>query len=477
MKFLQYGHFALKLGAGFFADAYALFVTDIVVQILKDIDKDQGGSLGVTPTIVALISLASSLGAVVGMIAFGLAGDSLGRRTSSLVTATLIFFGSIFSGLVFRHPTFDLVWQLILVRFILGIGIGGEYPLSATLAREQCPCVVDRSHVVAAVFSMQGVGMLVSMLLALLFSNTAMTMDFIWRTLLIIGFVPAAVAFAIRIRMVESPQFIEHQRAHTEAFRGISTIDKVINEVRELWHIRRSLFCTSMCWLLLDVSFYGTGQFKRTVSDVLFPGPFSSSHAHASATAKFGVYISLMGIPGYLIAAYLIDSYISPKKLQLIGFVVLGGVYIALAAVGVSAAHPEVGLVLFGLSFFVSNIGPNTTTFVTPSQLFPETIRTTANGIAAASGKIGAVIGSYVFAALPLTTVLWICVAMAFSGFLVTLPCPETTARSLSSLRARPHNDPVVGSTSSDATSTTLSTEATGGTRQQEATTHHPDAL
>lgn len=54
-------------------------------------------------------------------------------------------------------------------------------------------------------------------------------------------------------------------------------------------------------------------------------------------------------------------------------------------------------MVLYGLTFFFSNFGPNTTTFIIPAELFPARFRSTCHGISGASGKVGAIIGSVGF--------------------------------------------------------------------------------
>ncbi len=93
-------------------------------------------------------------------------------------------------------------------------------------------------------------------------------------------------------------------------------------------------------------------------------------------------------------------------------------------------------LAIYGLTFFFANLGPNTTTFVYPSEVFPTAFRTTGHGIAAASGKIGAVVAVFVFATFyqvyGLPWFFGLLAAVSFVGFLITLALlPETSQRSL----------------------------------------------
>jgi PHS family inorganic phosphate transporter-like MFS transporter len=57
-------------------------------------------------------------------------------------------------------------------------------------------------------------------------------------------------------------------------------------------------------------------------------------------------------------------------------------------------------VVLYCLANFFQNFGPNTTTFIIPGELFPTRYRSTAHGISAASGKLGAIIAQLGFARL-----------------------------------------------------------------------------
>jgi nitrate/nitrite transporter NarK len=54
-------------------------------------------------------------------------------------------------------------------------------------------------------------------------------------------------------------------------------------------------------------------------------------------------------------------------------------------------------LLIYGLSYFFTEFGPNATTFVYPSEIFPVRVRTTGHGIAAAMGKLGGFLGVFVF--------------------------------------------------------------------------------
>jgi MFS transporter, PHS family, inorganic phosphate transporter len=81
-------------------------------------------------------------------------------------------------------------------------------------------------------------------------------------------------------------------------------------------------------------------------------------------------------------------------------------------------------LLLYSLTFFFANYGPNTTTFILPSLVFSPECRSTLNGLAAAGGKSGALAGATLFAPAADTwgdaTVMFICSAVAVVAFVMT---------------------------------------------------------
>jgi len=97
-------------------------------------------------------------------------------------------------------------------------------------------------------------------------------------------------------------------------------------------------------------------------------------------------------------------------------------------------------LLVFGLSYFFTEFGPNTTTFVLPSELFPVSQRTTGHGIAAGIGKLGAFIGVFLVPHLDksigLRGMLLVAGGSAVAGYLLTLLLPEPARRSLDELSA-----------------------------------------
>lgn len=414
----------LKLGAGFFADAYDLFVIDIVLSILQEQALVDESGIGFTTSTKSLIAAATSIGAVIGMLVFGVIGDLVGRRAGVLITGSLVAVGSLLSACCVRSESVSLMTQLALYRTLLGIGIGGEYPLSASMASEGADASV-RGRVVAGVFSMQGVGMLFSSLLGyLLLAGFDADLEFTWRFLLAFGAVPALIALWFRYHMHPHPSHSATVAPLSTATDGPVAAGGCGKTLSVLKDYKLPLLATASAWFLLDVTFYGTGEFKHAVSNELFPENAAlNSHERVAQDALFGIIISAIALPGYICSCIWIDK-IGRWKLQVGGFIAMTLVYIGMALAIRGDVSSTANLVIFGLTFFFTNFGPNTTTFIIPSEIYPASVRATCHGLSAAFGKLGAIVGSAGFppciAAVGLDGVMYICAGIALAGFFVS---------------------------------------------------------
>jgi MFS transporter, PHS family, inorganic phosphate transporter len=100
-----------------------LFVIGNVMMIMKYIYP-------VNSFYTAFISTAAILGAVIGQLFFGILCDRMGRRAVSIITIVLVVLGSILSAFCIDSSFLSVYVWLGLTRFILGVGVGGEYPVS-----------------------------------------------------------------------------------------------------------------------------------------------------------------------------------------------------------------------------------------------------------------------------------------------------------------------------------------------------------
>ncbi len=436
-------------GAGFFTDAYDLFVISIVAALVA-----KGWHLSTAEK--SWVTGSAILGAFVGALVLGRVADRLGRKSVYAAVAGIMIFGALLSA-------FATGWIfLVVARFILGVGIGGDYPVSAVLMSEYSNRA-DRGRMVGLVFSMQALGLIVGPLVALGLLSSGASHDTTWRLLLGLGAVPAATVLWLRARMPESPRFEAHVRGYSaesasalERFsEGVVSLDGAgftgaadatvadpgmlapSGAIRELLKNRsllRLVLGTAGSWLLFDYAYYGNTLSLPAILKKVAP----SSSLDQQLLFTLGLFV-VCALPGYLLAVKHMDR-IGHKRLQLIGFAVMAATFLVLGAVPVLTTLIAPFLVIFGVSYLFIEFGPNTTTFVLPSELFPVRLRTTGHGIAASIGKLGAFIGVFLVPALQdsigLRGMLLIAAGAAAAGLGLTLLLPEPARRSLDEMDA-----------------------------------------
>ncbi len=433
-------------GMGFFTDAYDLFVISLVIPILVALQP--GGTIGKSE--LALLGAAALMGAAVGQVLFGWLGDRLGRRRVYGFTLSLMAIGAVGSALSVPLGGLSTLTVLILWRFVLGVGVGGDYPLSATIMSEYSN-VQSRGRLVASVFAMQGFGLLAGAGVSLGVVYFVPNLDLAWRVILGLGALPAVLTIYYRLRIPETPRFdlargkVGAAAQTVGAITGVtvapsstgSSLGVPFRQILRSYGIL--IFGTAASWFLLDIAFYSTSIFNPLILKQI---GFASAASYPALEqvrrlALGNVLITLVAsVPGYWAAVALIDR-VGRRPLQYIGFGVMAAAFLFLSTdwISLETVLPAF-LAIYGLTFFFANLGPNTTTFVYPSEVFPTAFRTTGHGIAAASGKIGAVVAVFVFATFyqvyGLPWFFGLLAAVSFVGFLLTLALlPETSQRSL----------------------------------------------
>ena len=428
-------------GAGFFTDAYDLFVISAVLTVLTSyvvpgFEELHGPNAAFW---TGLLGSAALWATIAGQLLFGFLGDRLGRKYLYGVEAAILTFGAILSAVA---P--NLLW-LIAARTFLGFGIGGDYPISATIMSEYSN-VKDRGKLVALVFANQGLGILASVGVALL-SVALLPPDIAWRVMLGVGAIPAASVIYLRRKIPETPRFALLVKGDVEEARRAARIFGVdINApakaegltmrefLSENWKI---LIGTTVPWFLMDIALYGTGVYSGSVVTSIM-GPAKS----ILQTIFYQGLPFLVGFPGYFVAALLLDK-LGRKPIQTLGFAAMAAIYLAVSLVVVQVGKSvellipaSAALAVYSLSYFFINFGPNTTTFVIPAEVYPTRYRTTGHGISAAAGKLGAAITTLFFPSLlyavGISHLLQMLAAVSIIGIPITLlALPEPKAMSL----------------------------------------------
>jgi MFS transporter, PHS family, inorganic phosphate transporter len=417
-------------GMGFFTDAYDLFVIGVASALItKDWDLSSGR--------VAVLNSTMLAAACVGAFVFGRYADKAGRKRVYWLVAVIMIAGALGSALS------QSFWMLIAFRFVLGFGVGGDYPVSAVMVSEYANRK-DRGKLVGMVFGTQALGLIVGPLVALALLGSGASDDVAWRVLLALGAIPAGAVMYLRLRMPESPRY--QAQVQNQAPRAASSLPGLAGApvqagtvvvqhhaglraflVSRRWLI--TLAGTAGCWFLLDYAYYGNTISTPQILSLISPA--------ASTMTKIALQLAIFvvaAVPGYLLAIATLDR-IGHRRLQIIGFTVMGLCFLTIAAVPGMTTAVVPFLLVYGVSYFFTEFGPNMTTFVLPSELYPITMRTTGHGISAGIGKLGAFVGVFLFpllqTSLGLRGTLLLTAAVSVLGLVLTFVLPEPAGRSL----------------------------------------------
>ncbi|KAL2463624.1 putative inorganic phosphate transporter 1-3 [Forsythia ovata] len=432
-------------GMGFFTDAYDLFAISLVTKLLGRIYYTHDGAPKpgtLPPRVSSSVTGVALVGTLTGQLFFGWLGDKMGRKKVYGLTLVLMIVCSLASGLSFGSSPKGVMATLCFFRFWLGFGIGGDYPLSATIMSEYAN-KKTRGAFIAAVFAMQGFGILTSGVVALIVSSafdhahkaptyeenaalsTVPQADYIWRIILMFGAVPAALTFYWRMKMPETARYTA--LVAKNAKQAAQDMAKVLNveleaEEEKLEKITEKpansfglfsreflrrhglhLLGTTTTWFLLDIAFYSNNLFQKDIFTAIgwIPPAKTMNAVHeVYRIAKAQTLIALCStVPGYWFTVAFIDI-IGRFAIQLMGFFFMTVFMFALAIPYNHWTHKDnrIGfVVIYSLTFFFANFGPNATTFVVPAEIFPARLRSTCHGISAAAGKAGAIVGAFGF--------------------------------------------------------------------------------
>jgi PHS family inorganic phosphate transporter-like MFS transporter len=438
-------------GMGFFTDAYDLFVIGIVVSLLKTQWSLSTGQ-------VSWLNSATLLASAVGAVIFGRVADMLGRKRIYGYEVLILAAGAIASAFA---PNYTF---LLVSRIVLGIGIGGDYPVSATIMSEYSG-KQSRGRLVGLVFAMQGAGLVVGPLVASILLGSGVSDNLTWRLLLGLGAIPGLAVYYLRRQIHETPRFALAGGATEEAEAAIAdatgqgsgkvaageSTAKIPHGVAdgflELVRNRRLLVWligAAGAWMLLDFCYYG-----NTISQ---PEIIKLANPNASELTTILLQlaiVSVFAVPGYIVAILLLDK-VGRKSIQLLGFAVMALMFLLIGVIpGVSTTLAPF-LLLYGVSYFFTEFGPNMTTFIYPAELFPTHVRTTGHGISAGCGKLGAFVGAFLFpdilaSHLGLRGAMVISAVVAAAGLLLTgFTLPETRGKSLEELEESAYAPTVV---------------------------------
>ncbi|KAJ6600975.1 inorganic phosphate transporter [Mycena vulgaris] len=455
-------------GVGFFLDAYDLFVINPVSTMLQYRLYD-GHAL--PAGLQGFLKAGANIGSVIGQFAFGYFADALGRKAVYGKELMLIIFATI---MCLTTPTGSLspdncLIYLTIFRILLGVGVGGDYPMSASITTDRS-VLRKRGTMLAYIFSNQGWGSFVGSLVTIIVlaaykgvmdgKGETSKVDGVWRIVVGVSLIPAFATLYQRLTLPESTRFIASQannqdlmelkkkaaaevdateESKTESNEDVAVVLKKKAHFKEFltyfseWRHAKMLIGTCVCWFLLDIAFYGINLNQNVVlQQIGFDGKTGTAWEKLFKVSTGNIIITALGfVPGYYASILLIEK-LGRKWIQIQGFI-MAAVFLAILAAKFHTLSKPGFIVCFSFLQFFFNFGANTTTYCYPAEVFPTRFRASAHGLSAASGKAGAIISALAFNSLSLSIgtdkVLWIFVGCCVAGAFFTLLLPEVRNR------------------------------------------------
>lgn len=403
-------------GMGFFTYAYDIFIIGTATTLLRPIFHLETAQLAILDSILPLAAIA-------GALVFGKFMDVIGRKKMYGIEAMLLTAGAILAAFSWNFSS------LLVFLVVIGIGIGGDVPTSGIVTSEYS----NRQHrgrLVGAVFAMQGFGLVAGSVVASILIAAGVPNDVSWRLMLGFGAVPAVSVIYLRRKIRETPRFTFGVRGDVQTTAETvrwavgeypvfiapllefhdGTGDSLLGSVNDTMNISTAssasgstpacvdakltsrpfllrLIGTAGTWFLVDIAYYGNSASSPLILKTLQPHGTLLSH-----TLILLAIFAVAALPGFWTAVWLMDR-IGRKRIQLQGFLVMTVTFAAIALIPGVTRNVWAFLVLFAASYFFIEYGPNETTFVYGSEMFPTTVRGMGDGISASMGKFGAFLG------------------------------------------------------------------------------------
>ncbi|RAH57490.1 MFS phospholipid transporter [Aspergillus piperis CBS 112811] len=382
----------IACGAGLFSDGYLNGIIGPVNTILKRLYPEEYSNSPASQNVSSI----TFAGTVVGMLIFGYTSDHWSRKWSLMISTIILFlFAALCAGAYGYHNShYGLFAALTAYRFFLGIGIGGEYPAGSVAAAENTGELkqghrnrwfvmftnfqIDFAYVVSA---------LVSMILVLIFTENHLRA--VWRIGLGLGVIPPLSLIYLRLKL-EEPEEFNRERMHKFPLWLI---------IKFYWKrlvcsiTNRKQFICSLIWFLYDFSSYSFSIYSSDWIAIILGDSAPLWQSFGWTTLTYTFYI-----PGSFLGA-LSSDWLGPRNTLALGVLLQGIVGFIMSGCYEYLSTPKnvaAFVVVFGIFSSLGEFGPGDNIGLCCAKSSATAVRGQFYAIAAAAGKIGAFVGTYV---------------------------------------------------------------------------------
>jgi putative MFS transporter len=373
-------------GLGWALDAMDVGLISFVIAALA-------AQWSLQPHETAWIASAGFVGMAIGASVGGLLADRFGRR--HVFALTLLVYGlatgasALVGGLV----------ALLILRVIVGLGLGAELPVASTYVSELAPARM-RGRLIVILEAFWAVGWTAAALIGFLVIPAS---DAGWRWAFALGAIPAAYALFVRWGLPESARWLDRRGRHADADRVVRSFElsagvpaapattgpattpapaatTVGARLAALWspEFRVRTACLWLVWFCVNFSYYG--------AFIWIPSILVSQGYDLVRSFGFTLIITLAQLPGYAAAAWLIEVW--GRRITLSVFLVGS----AVSAVLFGTAGTEGGVIAAGMALSFFNLGAWGALYAVSPEMYPTSLRATGSGWAAGAGRIASII-------------------------------------------------------------------------------------
>jgi MFS transporter, putative metabolite:H+ symporter len=353
---LSFNRILWLAGTGWLFDAMDVGLLSFILAALKQ-------DWGLTPAQLGWIGSVNSIGMAIGAFVFGIYADKKGRKAALIFT---LFMFSIASGLS------AFAWglgSLLILRFFIGMGLGGELPVASTLVSESVEPKV-RGKIVVLLESFWAIGWIFAALIAYFIIPISAVG---WRGAMILCAIPAFYALYLRSNLPDSPSYRQ--------LNSDSKKESVIKKIKTLLskEFRWQTLMLWIVWFCVVFSYYG--MFLWLPSVMMIKG------FDMVKSFEYILFMTIAQLPGYFSVAWLIERV--GRKWVLVMY--LFGTLVSAYLFGMAESANQ--LLLYGalLSFF--NLGAWGAMYAYTPEQYTTNIRATGSGMAAAVGRVGGILG------------------------------------------------------------------------------------